>query len=116
MFAQLTANPADLEKSRWLGASRPFSNPMMGGCAANEVVMKVDGVAGSYCAPACSTSCPSISALDIDASTVAGCVIALPSETTATHCALLCQPQVAQSCPQGSTCKVFLDWGRCTFD
>jgi hypothetical protein len=77
-------------------------------CPSGETAVKITGLDGSVCAPACSTSqpCPAAGA---GVTAKPECVIEQPGSSSPSLCALICVPATgflgSGGCPSGATCE-----------
>merc|ERR1719345_503396 len=103
------ANAEGVKTALVSAAGTHYGNPA-NGCLADEQSEKVNGIAGDFCSPSCSSSkpCPT----DLPAGTTAApqCVLESPGSQTPDHCALICKPGLEflavgdGGCPTGATC------------
>jgi len=93
-----------------------YEDPKPSGCGSDELSVQVEGLAGDFCSPYCSTSqpCPA----DVPAGTTATpeCVLETSGSSQPTNCALICSPSGSDACPSGATCKPISGIGVCTYD
>lgn len=86
------------------------------GCASDEMAIRIQGVAGDFCAPKCQgflSKCPSVP----DGMSGQG-ECALKTSTGDKYCAVICDPTgTAQCAPtRQMTCKAIQGTGICTYD
>jgi hypothetical protein len=92
------------------------------GCESDEKAVQVQGVAGDFCAPECSSSdsCPA----DIPTGVTAKPECALQTPSGAKYCALICSPSLPiknqfvadAQCGQNASCKAISGVGICTYN
>mmetsp|Transcript_1835 Transcript_1835/g.2108 ORF Transcript_1835/g.2108 Transcript_1835/m.2108 type:complete len:132 (-) Transcript_1835:361-756(-) len=88
-----------------------YGNPEMG-CQSDEVAIRIQGVQGGVCAPACDGfSCPS----DVPSGCTATPQCALQDGSSGKkYCALTCNKE--SNCGAGASCKMIGFVGICTYD
>jgi len=93
-----------------------YEDPKPDGCQSDELSVQVEGLAGDFCSPYCSTSkpCPT----DVPDGTTASpeCVLETAGSSSPTNCALICTPGSNDECPQNASCKPISGIGVCTYD
>jgi len=85
------------------------------GCSSDETDLRIQGVSGAICAPACSgTTCPA----DVPSGVTATPTCALKDSSSGKqYCALICSPGSSNAeCGAGASCKSIQDTGICTYD
>jgi C1A family cysteine protease len=93
-----------------------YGDPKPNGCNSDELAVQVEGLAGDFCSPYCSTSKPCPSDLPAGTTASAECVLETSGSSTPTNCALICSPERNDQCPQNATCKPISGIGVCTYD
>merc|ERR1711937_729654 len=105
--------------------SKHYGDPS-GGCMSDEMAIRITGVTGGVCSPACGSdlSCPS----DVPDGVTAMPQCALQSPTGDSYCALICTPASwymtdaekavhdGDACGAGASCKSISGVGICTYD
>ena len=94
-----------------------YGDPNDGGCEKDEQPVKINGLAGDFCSPPCSSSgaCPT----DVPAGVTAKPTCALTSSSGAKYCALICNPSMEafeNTCGKNATCKAIQGTGICTYN
>jgi len=85
------------------------------GCSSDEVDIKIQGVSGAVCAPACTgTTCPT----DVPSGVTATPQCALQDSSSGKkYCALICTPSSNDDqCGTNASCKSIQGVGLCTYD
>merc|ERR1712007_309312 len=85
------------------------------GCSSDEVDIKIQGVSGAVCAPACTgTTCPT----DVPSGVTAKPQCALQDSSSGKkYCALICSPGANDAqCGTNASCKSIQSVGICTYD
>merc|ERR1719329_768784 len=93
-----------------------YGNPTSG-CKADEEAVSIQGLAGDFCSPGCSTlhSCPT----DVPggATALPECILEAQGSQTPNHCALICGGSGGHggTCPPGASCEQIQNTGLCTY-
>jgi len=100
-----------------MDASSHYEDPKPSGCQSGEVNIKIQGVKGDFCSPACSGStCPA----DVPTGVTAKPTCALQdSASKKKYCALICTPGTLvgdAQCGKNGSCKSIQSVGVCTYD
>ncbi len=93
-----------------------FEDPKPSGCQSDELSVQIEGIAGDYCSPYCSSSQPCPTDLPDGTTATPECVVETQGSSTPTNCALICDPSQSNQCPQNATCKPISGIGVCTYD
>ena len=97
-------------------AATHYEDPNAGPCQSGEEAVRIQGVTGSFCSPACKflfKPCPK----DVPPGTTATpqCNLETPGSSGPSQCSLVCQS--GATCPQKATCKLVQgEIGLCTYD
>jgi len=117
--ALLAATPITMTVMRGLRMedSSHYEDPKPKGCQSGEVNIKIQGVKGDFCSPACSGStCPA----DVPTGVTAKPTCALQdSASKKKYCALICTPGTLAGdaqCGKNGSCKSIQSVGVCTYD
>jgi len=83
------------------------------GCSSDEQAIKIQGVGGDFCSPAChGTRCPT----DVPVGVTAQPQCALRDPSGDKYCALICTPGANDAQCGTATCKAIQGVGICTYD
>jgi len=93
-----------------------YEDPKPSGCQSDELSVQVEGLAGDFCSPYCSTSKPCPTDLPDGTTANPECVLETAGSSQPTNCALICTPTRNDECPQNATCKPISGIGVCTYD
>jgi len=114
---QMQIAPAAKSLSAQSGANPTHYGDPKTGCESDEKAVQVQGVAGDFCSPPCTSSaCPT----DIPSGVTAKPTCALQTPTGGKYCALICTPSEIRSngasgeCGSGS-CQGIQGTGLCTY-
>merc|ERR1719182_697710 len=96
----------------------PMPGPNAGPCKSSEEAVQIQGVAGRYCAPKCSSSSPCSTNYPsgVSGATKGECVVESPGSGSPDLCALICDPSSSSGCPDKASCKPIQGLGLCTYD